>query len=781
MDKILIAARLRKKIRPIVARFQKIMRGKYRVHIVVGFSLFVIALIGAIVFRDLPSPTKLKNNQVFSISSKIYDRNGALLYEIYEDKNRTPIVLKDLPPYVYQASIAIEDQNFYKHIGFDVWGMFRAALNTVFRQKLQGGSTITQQLVKTTLLDRQRTLTRKAKEAVLTFASEVIYSKQDILEMYMNNIPYGGTAWGIEAAAHTYFNTDARNLSLAQAALLAGLPQSPTRYSPFGTNPQLAKDRQLQVLRRMAEDKYITQEQADKAGQEPLVYAISKTNINAPHFVMYIRDQLVNTYGETVVARGGLRVYTTLDLSLHQDAQASLSAELTRLDKRKYKVGNGAALVTSPKTGEILAMIGSRDFFDATHDGQVNITLRERQPGSSIKPINVVTGFQLKKLTPGTMILDIPTCFLVGGQAQYCPKNYDGVAHGPVQTRFFLGNSYNIPEIKVISMNTLESVVATASAMGITTWKDPSNYGLSLALGGGEVKMVDMAVAFGTLANEGIKVPLHSILRVEDFQGNVLEQYKPEETAAAVDTLTDHPDTPSLGEATRVLDRQPAYLVSHILLDNSARIGAFGPSSELVIRNQVVSAKTGTTNDLRDNWTIGYTPEYVTTVWVGNNDNTPMNQALVSGITGAAPIWNDIMSRVLRGKKPVWPALPPDIISKEICTVSGLLPNPDAQCSTRTEFFWKGTEPAAMENISRETWIVSTTGLPPKEGDPTDNLVLERHTLLSDPFTHDFCLDCVRPVDDKGKVVYEQHIVDLQKYYAGYDERPIITPPPKQQ
>jgi len=217
------------------------------------------------------------------------------------------------------------------------------------------------------------------------------------------------------------------------------------------------------------------------------------------------------------------------------------------------------------------------------------------------------------------------------------------------------------------------------------------------------------------------------------------------------------------------------------LLDNSARIGAFGPSSELVIRNQVVSAKTGTTNDLRDNWTIGYTPEYVTTVWVGNNDNTPMNQALVSGITGAAPIWNDIMSRVLRGKKPVWPALPPDIISKEICTVSGLLPNPDAQCSTRTEFFWKGTEPAAMENISRETWIVSTTGLPPKEGDPTDNLVLERHTLLSDPFTHDFCLDCVRPVDDKGKVVYEQHIVDLQKYYAGYDERPIITPPPKQQ
>jgi penicillin-binding protein 1C len=743
--------------------------------------IIVLVLGGSLAWtlRDIPSPEKLKNNLNFAVSSKIYDRNGALLYEIYADKNRTPIALKDLPPYVYEASVSIEDQNFFKHYGFDFTGMARAAINTVFKQQLQGGSTITQQLVKTALLTPQRTVTRKIKEAVLTVATEAIYSKNQILEMYLNNIPYGGTAWGIEAASQTYFNKHAKDLTLAEAALLAGLPQSPSRYSPFGDEPQLAKDRQGQVLKRMVEDKYITQAQADEAAKQPLVYAQNKIDIKAPHFVQYVKDILVDRYGEATVETGGLRVYTTLDLTLQNDAQASLSAEIDKL--KGYKVGNGAALVTKPDTGEILAMIGSRDFYDATHDGQVNITTRTRQPGSSIKPLNIATAFQLKKMTPGSMMLDIPTCFLVGGQDPYCPKNYDGNFHGPVQTRFFLGNSFNIPEVKVLAQDTIPTFVATASAMGITTWTDPSHYGLSLTLGGGDVKMVDMAVAFGTIDNEGIKIPLQPILRVEDYTGKVLDEYDPQAAHDAIVHMNTNPDIKNYNTFERILDRQPTYLVSHILLDNGARAGAFGENSKLVVRNQTVSVKTGTTNDLRDNWTIGYTPSYLTAVWVGNNDDTPMNQALVSGITGAAPIWNDIMSRVLAGKKPEWPDEPPDIVSEQICTVSGLLPNPAYPCPTRNEFFWKGTEPTQMENIQQNTWINPQTGLPPKPGDPTDGLIQQQHILLSDPFTQNYCVDCVRPVDPTtGKVIQEQYTVDLQQYYANYDvkNQPVLNATP---
>ncbi|HZZ98331.1 MAG TPA: transglycosylase domain-containing protein [Candidatus Saccharimonadia bacterium] len=738
--------------------------------IVCGIIVFTLAAGLGWMLRDVPSPTKMRDSLNYAISSKIFDRNGNLLYEIYADKNRTPIAIKDLPPYVYQASVSIEDQNFYKHNGFDFTGMARAVINTVFKKQLQGGSTITQQLVKTALLTPQRTVTRKIKEAVLTVATEIIYKKDEILEMYLNNIPYGGTSWGIEAAAQTYFDKHAKDLSLAEAALLAGLPQSPSRYSPFGSNPQLAKDRQTQVLRRMVEDKYITQAQADDASKQPLVYAPNRTDIKAPHFVQYVKDILVDHYGEATVETGGLRVTTTLDLSLQTDAQASVAAEINKL--KNYRVGNGAALVTKPDTGEILAMVGSRDFYDATHDGQVNITTRTRQPGSSIKPLNIVTAFQLKKMTPGSMMLDVPTCFMVGGQDPYCPKNYDGNFHGPVQTRFFLGNSFNIPEVKVLAQDTIPTFIATASAMGITTWDDPSHYGLSLTLGGGEVRMVDMAEAFGVMANEGVKIPLQSILKVEDFQGNVLEQYDPQAAHDAIVHLTANPELKDFNTFTRVLDRQPTYLVSHILLDNGARAGAFGENSKLVVKNQTVSVKTGTTNDLKDNWTIGYTPSYLTAVWVGNNDNTPMNQALVSGITGAAPIWNDIMTTVLKGKKAEWPEEPPNIVSKQICVLSGLLPNPAYPCQTRNEFFWQGTQPTMMEDIQKDTWINPQTGLPPKPGDSTDGLVSEHHTLLSDPFVQDYCIDCVRPVDPAtGKVIQEQYTADLQQYYANYGMR----------
>lgn len=733
--------------------------------VVAAFALCLVAIIVLVFFflRDLPSPAKL-SSQTFPVSTKILDRKGRLLYEIYSDKNRTPISLSNLPPYVYQASVAIEDQHFYTHHGFDFGGMTRAISSIVLHQRLQGGSTITQQLVKVTLLTPQRTLSRKIKEAILTIATEIFYKKDQILEMYLNHIPYGGTSYGIESASHTYFGKDAKQLTLAEAALLAGLPAAPSAYSPFGSHPERAKQRQAEVLRRMVEDKYITQTQADQAAKEPLNFATDSINIKAPHFVFYVKDLLSDEYSTQEIERGGLRVTTTLDLDIQEKAQASLSAEINKLTK--LKVGNGAALVTNPKTGEILAMIGSRDYFDATHDGQVNVTIRQRQPGSSIKPLNYVTAFETKKLTPGSMLLDIPTCFQVTGQPPYCPKNYDGTFRGPVQERFALGNSLNIPAVKTLAVNTLPNFIATASAMGISTWTDLSRYGLSLTLGGGEVTMLDMATAYGTLANQGVRVDLHSILKVEDYTGKVLQTYDPGAAASTVDELTAANADPGAFDSSlnvqRVLHRAPSFLISHILLDNNARSAAFGTNSELNIRNQVVSVKTGTTNDLKDNWTIGYTPQFLTAVWVGNNDSTAMNRNLVSGVTGAAPIWHDIMSEVLKGRDSIFPDKPDDVVGANICTVSGLLPDPANPCPTRYEYFWKGTVPTALDNaLPRDIWINPATGLPPKPGDPTDGLQTQSHILLSDPFTQDFCLDCSRPVDDKGHTAYEQYNVSL--------------------
>lgn len=725
----------------------------------VAGGLLAFFIVAYSILRDLPSPSKLDSPESFAVSTQILDRDGELLYEIYADENRTPIQLEDLPPHVYQASIAIEDKNFYSHFGFDFLGMIRAVKNIVFKQSLQGGSTITQQLVKVALLTRERTIQRKVKEAVLTLATEVLYSKDDILEMYLNHIPYGGTAWGIEAAAKTYFNKSAKDLTVAEAALLAGLPQAPSRYSPFQSDPKVSQNRQAEVLRRMVEDGYITEEQAEEAKSQQLNFALSKTNINAPHFVFYVKDQLEELYGEETVERGGLRVRTTLDLDMQEVAQASLSAEIATLERAR--VGNGAALVTKPNTGEILAMIGSKDYFDATDDGKVNVTIEERQPGSSIKPINLAIAFENQRLTPGTMLLDIPTCFEQIGSPLYCPRNYDGSFHGPVQQRFALGNSYNIPAVKAAYINGVETVIDYAKEMGITTWGDPSQYGISIGLGAGEVKMVEMAEAFGTLANQGVHVPLVSILEVKDYRGNTLLENSIAKRKVDLAEMTADDEIKNQGDLYRALHRAPAYLISHILLDNSARVGAFGSNSELVIKDQIVSVKTGTTNNLRDNWTIGYTPEYLTAVWVGNNDNTPMNRSIVSGVTGAAPIWNDIMSYILQDEEPIEPEKPGDVITQQICTLSGLLPNPEAPCTTRTEYFWEGTEPTEVEQISKEIWVDPTTGIQPPFGVSWEglNLQLERHTVLTDPFTLDYCLDCTRATNEEGKVQYEQYTI----------------------
>jgi len=697
-------------------------------------AVFFVVFFYFFILKDLPSPNKLSSGDAFPISTKILDRSGQLLYEIYTDKNRTPIKLEELPEYVKWATIAAEDKNFYKHGGFALTGIARAAFNTVFRLKLQGGSTISQQLVKNALLSQKRTIRRKIREAFLTVAVEIIYSKDKILEMYLNQIPYGGTAYGIGSASQLYFGKPAKDLSLAETALLAGLPASPTRYSPFGAQPETAKKRQEYVLDEMVKIKKLTGGEAQEAKEKELKYTDHGKGIKAPHFVIYVKDQLVEKYGQQKVDRGGLRVFTTLDLEIQELAQTAVATEVAKLTREK--VTNGAVLVTNPKTGEILAMVGSKDYFAKDIDGNVNVTTSLRQPGSSIKPINYALAFEKRILTPASLMLDIPTCFDVPGQKRYCPDNYDNQFHGATQVRFNLGNSYNVPAVKTLALNGLEEFIKTASAMGITTFKDPKNYGLSLTLGGGEVKMIDMAVAFGTLANKGKKQNLYSIQKVEDYTGQVLEEHKFE-------------------EGQPVISPESCYLVSHILLDNNARQPMFGQSSYLVVRSHPeVAVKTGTTNDRRDNWTIGYTPSYLTAVWVGNNDNKSMSY-VASGITGASPIWNKITRFILeredkkQGKNfQEWPEKPEGIVGAEICVTSGLLPG-NSGCLTRYEYFIKGTLPTETENLKKQISINKDNQQPIQPGQeiPLEKIETQEKNVLIDLTGSLLCLDCPFPTD----------------------------------
>lgn len=757
---------------------------KYWRYILMTLALIILATFFYIA-KDLPSPANLTSQENYPVSTQIFDRNGQLLYEIYAEENRIPVSIDKLPPYVTQATIAIEDKKFYHHLGIDLSGIFRALIKNISSSEgTQGGSTITQQLVKTALLTSEKTIDRKVKEALLSFVTEILYSKEQILEMYLNYIPYGGTAVGIEAASNRYFNKSAEDLSLAEASFLAGLPQAPSLYSPYGSTPELGLNRQKDVLRRMVEEKFITQEEADQAANTTLAFAIKKTDIKAPHFVFYVKDLLYQKYGEKTVETGGLRVTTSLDLDLQEAAQASVSAEVASL--KNLKVSNGASLITKPNTGEILAMIGSKDYFDAEEDGQVNVTIALRQPGSSIKPIMYATTFQEKALNPGSILLDVPTCFKSAGTSDYCPKNYNGGFSGPVTVRRSLGNSLNIPAVKAVATVGVDTFIEQAERMGISTWTDKSRYGLSISLGGGEVRMTEMAVAFGVLANQGVKVPLQPILEVKDYKGEVLEKYDPEANKSDLAYLTENDLVDSSGELSRVMDRAPAYLVSNIMQDNAARSAAFGSNSQLVIKDKVVAAKTGTTNDLKDNWTIGFTPEYLVIAWVGNNDNQSMSY-LASGITGAAPIWHDLMSYILRDQTPTWPDKPADVLRGTVCMTGtpadyGLgkinprfstindeqsetaveVTDPAASCaSTNQELYWEEAEPTYSGTFHKEYWIRAETGLPPAYGEEATDLVLEEHTFYYDPLTKLYCADCNRPTDEKGKVKYEKNFVEI--------------------
>ena len=632
-------------------------------------SLFSIYCLLFTFFKDLPSPQKL-SRQEQSLTTKIYDRNGNLLYKIYQEQNRTTIKLSDLPSSVKQATVAVEDKDFYHHRGISVQGILRAVYLYLFKGKTTGGSTITQQLVKNTLLNSEKTWRRKAKEAVLAILVEKKYNKDQILEMYLNQVGYGGAAYGVEEASQKYFGKPAKDLGVAESALLAGLIASPTRYSPFSSHPETAKERQKIVLQRMFEDGYISKDERVTAGGQELKYVPQEIDIKAPHFVMYVKELLVQKYGEKLVENGGLEITTSLDLGIQEIAQKAVAEEVRRLGD--LHITNGAALVTNPKTGEILAMIGSKDYFSKDIQGNFNVTTSLRQPGSSIKPVNYSIALE-NSFTPATLLDDSPITYQVPGQPPYSPINYDRRFHGQVPLRTALGSSYNVPAVKVLATFGVQRMIQRGRELGITSWNDPSQYGLSLTLGGGEVKMTDMAVVYGTLSNNGVRVDLNPILEIKDSHGEILEKN-------------------ASGTQTPALNPGVAFLLTNILSDNEARTPAFGPNSQLYIPNRQIAVKTGTTQNLRDNWTIGYSPSRVVAVWVGNNDNTPMSY-VASGVTGASPIWRNIMDKILENQPAEFFSKPEEVKEVEICTLTGTL-----ACSgcpiIKKELFLNGTEPA---------------------------------------------------------------------------------------
>ncbi len=690
-----------------------------------GLLVVLLLILAGVVFyaiRDLPNPKKL--NSDIAESSQLLDRNGKLIYEIYSDKRRTTVTLKQIPDSLKKATLAIEDANFYSHGGFDWKGILRGLFRTIIERRTQGGSTLTQQLVKNGLLTPERTWTRKVKEAILTVATEAIYNKDQILEMYFNQTPYGGTLWGAEAAAKGIFNKDVNQLDLAESAMIAGLPASPTSYSPFA-HPDAAKKRQVMVLTRMMELGMISKEQEAKAETEQLNYYVNKDQILAPHFVFYVKELLTEKYGAQMVNEGGLKVTTTLDLDIQNFAQQTIQTELEKL--KKMNVTNGAAVITEPKTGQILAMIGSKDFFANDIEGKFNVTTALRQPGSSIKPLNYAVGLETGKVTAASIFDDDPTCFMVEGQKPYCPTNYGNKYHGIETLRNSLSNSLNIPAVKMLKVNGLETFVASAAAMGITTFKDPAQYGLSLTLGGGEVMMTDMNVAFGVLANMGEKQTLTPILNVTDRHGKVIDEYK---------------YTPG----DRVLSRETAYIVGNILSDDGARSMVFGAGSMLNIKGHPeVSVKTGTTNDLRDNWTIGYTPDFVTAVWVGNNDNTKMS-GLVSGTTGAAPIWNKIMTFILKDKMVKKQSMPAGVLVQNVCNLTGQLV-PDDGCDSHNEFFKKEFVPVNKVSLHQNILINKDTNRAVNIGESVPNSEIQNHEAIQDVAGVWKCLDCPLQMD----------------------------------
>ncbi len=663
--------------------------------------------------KDLPDPSQLETrfqqtDSDFFETTKIYDRTGkTLLYEVIDPRagDRQWVALSQVPQLCRQAAIAIEDKSFYENPGFDWYGIARAFVSNLQGKGVQGGSSITQQVVKNTLIDPEerykQSYERKVKEVLLANEISRRYSKDQILEWYLNSNHYGNLAYGIDAAARVYFGKPVGKLSLGECSMLAAIPQFPA-MNPID-NPDLAKERQALVLDAMVRQGYVTPEESVATKYEELQISggvQARFDIKAPHFSIYARKWMEDHFGADMVYRGGLRVFTTLDLDLNNKAQEIVAQHVKQLDADGKHVNNGAVVVMRPKTGEILAMVGSLDYWDDKINGKFNVATGLRQPGSSFKPFTYITLLS-QGYSAATPFLDVRTAFQQPGFPPYVPEDYDRKYHGMVRMRLALARSYNIPAVRALEMAGIDNVIRTAHKMGITTLnRGLDYYGLALTLGGGEVKLVDMVYGFSVFANNGIMAGSKAIdsrpgfrtldpvpvLRVEDRNGKVLWEFKQPET-------------------TQILDPRLAYLMTSILSDNSARCAAFGCPNVLELDRPAV-AKTGTTNDFRDNWTLGYTPQVAVGVWVGNTDNTEMKG--VTGLTGAAPIWHDVMTAFLKDK-PVEQFVRPDgLVERVVDSVSGLLPTKNS--ATVRELFIPGTEPKSYDNIHQAFLIDKETG-----------------------------------------------------------------------
>lgn len=624
--------------------------------IVPAFALAIlgagIAFVGVIGWfsKDLPNPNRLID-RVIPLSTKIYDRTGThLLYEVHGDKQRSLVDIKDIPAYLKNATIAAEDKDFYTHQGFDLKGILRAIVIDIIRGgKVQGGSTITQQFIKNSLLTSKKSFTRKMKELILAYQLERRFTKDQILQLYFNEIPYGSTAYGAESASQLYFGKSVKDLSLAESATLAALPKAPTYYSPWGNNRDKLIARQKKILNDMVNLEMISDVEAEDAKKEKLKFQKQGRAISAPHFVIYVKELLTETYGEKVVEEGGLKIITTLDYD--KQAAAEKAVEEGAKKNLAVKAQNAALVSLDAKTGEILAMVGSKDYFDESIDGNVNVTLRKRQPGSSFKPIVYATAF-MKGYTPKTTLFDLLTNFnLNPSQKDYVPKNYTGKEYGPVSMKKALAGSLNIAAVKTLYLAGVPQVIALAQKLGYASLTDPDRYGLALVLGGAEVTLLEHTAAFSAFAQEGRVIKPQAVLRVEDARGAVLEEAKQVERDLA-------------------FDPQVARQINDILSDNNARAYVFGARNHLTL-DRPAGVKTGTTNDFHDAWTIGYTPSIVSGVWVGNNDSAPMAKG-ADGSKLAAPIWNAYMRAALAGTPPESFQKPEDVLTDKAVLNGGL-------------------------------------------------------------------------------------------------------------
>lgn len=644
-----------------------------------GFIFFIsFGLVFAYYSFNLPDPNKLAN-RVVPESTKIFDRGGKLLYEIHGEAKRTLVPLDQIPEHVKNAFIAVEDKSFYKHSGISLTGIARAFVTNTLKGQIygHGGSTITQQFVRNAVLSREKVFARKFKEIALALQLEQRYGKDQILQLYLNEIPFGSNTYGIQAASQTFFGKDAKDLNLAEAGYLAALPKAPTYYSPYGPHKDELDNRADTILQLMFEQDHISKAERNQAQNQTAEFRLIGQGITAPHFVLFVQDLLAQKYGEISLQEGGLKVTTTLDLSLQTIAEEAMAKQVP-LNEKNHGAGNAALLSLNPRTGEILAMVGSRDYFDEEHDGAVNVTLRPRQPGSSFKPYAYAAAFQ-NGLNPATMLMDTVTNFGEFGDKEYTPTNYNGKEHGPVSIRTALQNSLNIPAVKTILLTGVDKAIDLAENLGITTLKDRSRYGPSLVLGGGELKLIEHTASFGVFAAGGIKHDITAILKVEDKNGKVLEEFR----ATA---------------GQEVLNKEVAYQINHVLSDKTARLLLFSSTeNKLTLPGRSVAAKTGTTQEFRDAWTVGYTPSLAAGVWVGNNDNTAMKKG-ADGLVVAAPIWNEFMRRALEGKPVEEWERPSEIVELDVDALSGKLPTVHTP-TTKKDIFASFNVPTEYDNV----------------------------------------------------------------------------------